>query len=127
MTKTLYTLPVPSTSLTREAFFSTEGGRFAIRFGYERDGREYLAGIIFSNVAAVRTRAERCCKLQQIESSYDELIELEDSQWVMEVRADMEELWRDKWETKHFMIYIDSAGCYEVIAAGWTVIPEELI
>jgi hypothetical protein len=25
----------------------------------------------------------------------------------------------------HFMIYLDSAGCFEVIAESWEVLPEE--
>ena len=29
------------------------------------------------------------------------------------------------WEIHHFMIYVDSAGCYEVAAASWSWLPEE--
>jgi hypothetical protein len=117
----LYSLPVPSTSLTREPYFSTEDGRYSIRFGYIRDGKDIEECVAFNNVAAVRTRAERCCSVEQIETSYDCLVEFESSQWVMEVLADMQDHMRDQWRTRHFMICLDSVGCYEVIADDWEI------
>lgn len=118
--KPLYTITVPSTSFTTEAYFDGQGISPAIRFGYEKDGVMHQGEIKFSKVLAVRTRAERCCKAWHIEEVYDTLVEVKSSLWVEEMRTDTTEQWRNKWEMHHYMIYLDSAGCFEVIAESWT-------
>jgi hypothetical protein len=118
--KALHTISAPSTVFTTEAFWDGRGTHPAIRFGYLKDGSEIHDGIKFGNVCAMRKRAERCCTEWHIRDAYDTLVEVEDSDWVKEVRADMAERWRNKWDMHHYMIYLDSAGCFEVIAASWT-------
>ncbi len=113
----LHTVPVPSTSFTTHAYYDEQGP--AIRYGYKKDGANHQGGIGFSKVCAVRTRAERCCKAWHIEGAYDTLVEVEGSPWAAEIRADTAEQWRDKWEMHHYMIYLDSAGCFEIIAQSW--------
>jgi hypothetical protein len=125
--KLLHTIPVPSTSFTTEAYFDGQGVSPAIRFGYEKDGVEHRGGIKFDNVLAVRTRSERCCKVQHIEGAYDNLVEIEGSPWVEEMQADTQEMWRNKWEMHHYMIYLDSVGCFEVIANSWAALPDEAV
>jgi len=120
--KPLQAVPVPSTSFTTEAYFDGQGSLPAIRFGYQKDGVKHQGGIEFSKVLAVRTRAERCCKSWHIDGAYDMLVEVEGSSWVEEVRADTTEQWRNKWETHHYMIYLDSAGCFEIIAESWAAL-----
>ncbi len=68
----------------------------------------------------MRKREECCCKVWHIEGAYDTLVEVEDSAWVAEMRADTCEQWRNKWETHHYMIYLDSVGCFEIIAESWS-------
>jgi hypothetical protein len=53
------------------------------------------------------------------------LVEVESSPWVNEMRSDTSERWRDTWQMHHYMIYLDSAGCFEVIAESWEALPEE--
>jgi len=77
--RTLYTIPVPSTSLRSEAYL--DGRTPAIRFGYREGGVERQGGIKFSRVAAMRKRAERACTAWHIEGAYDTLVEVEGS-WV---------------------------------------------
>jgi hypothetical protein len=120
--KPLYQISVPSTEFE-------SGGAYlcgnTIRFEFYRDGVLYRSGIRFNHLHAVRNRSERCCKVWHIEDAYDTLVEVEGSQWLEEIRADTAERWRNEWETHHYMIYLDSAGCFEVIAASWEVLPEE--
>src|SRR5208282_2137709 len=111
----LYKVPVPSTAFTTEAYFEDKGPRPAVCFTYKSNGEEQEGQISFSRVAAMRTRAARCCTPWHIEGAYDTLVEVEDSAWVKEVRADTQPLWKDKWPMHHYMIYLDSAGCFEVI------------
>jgi hypothetical protein len=47
------------------------------------------------------------------------------SDWVSELTAAEPTGTRGSWEMHHFMIYIDSAGCYEVAAQSWFLVPEE--
>jgi hypothetical protein len=47
---------------------------------------------------------------------------IEASAWLAEMRNDTPE---STWEMHHYMIYLDSAGCFEVIAASCEVLPEE--
>ncbi len=108
--KPLHTVPVPSTSFTTEAYFDGQGITPSIRFGYEKDGATHQGGIKFSKVAAVRKRAERCCKSWHIEGAYDTLVEVEGSPWVEEIRSDTQEQWRDKWQMHHYMIYLEVKG-----------------
>jgi hypothetical protein len=90
--KPLHTIAVPSTTFTTEAYFDGQGITPSIRFGYERDGTIYRGGITFSKVAAVRSRAERCCTAWHVEGAYDKLVQVDASSWVEEIRADTQEL-----------------------------------
>jgi hypothetical protein len=115
----LYKVPVPSTAFTTEAYLEGKGPRPAVRFTYKANGEEQQGQISFSKVAAMRKRAERCCTPWHIDGAYDTLVEIDESSWVKEVRADTQALWRDKWPMHHYMIYLDSVGCFEVIAESW--------
>ena len=119
----LYKVPRPSTGF-EQTFFDGKGSKKAIRFSYWSDSALVQAGIQFSHVAAVKTRAERCCTAWHIEGAYDTLVEVVDSPWVLELREAMQPEWREKWVTKHYLIYLDSAGCFELVASGFEPIEE---
>jgi hypothetical protein len=60
-----------------------------------------------------------------IEGAYDTVVELEDSPWVAELlMAEPAETW-GRWIIRHFMLFIDGAGCFEVAAESVGVLPEE--
>jgi hypothetical protein len=62
-----------------------------------------------------------------VKDVYDTVGEVMDSDWVGELAAaEPTERW-GSWETHHFMIYIDSEGCFEVVAQSWSLVPEERI
>lgn len=119
----LYEVPVASTDFTLEAHTDDKRGPATICYGYRLDGVDYFGGIKFRFPLCTRTRAERCCKVWHIEA-YDTLMEVQDSSWVEEMRADTKPSWRDKWEMHHYIIYLDSAGCFEVIADSWSSFQE---
>jgi hypothetical protein len=120
----LCTISVPSTDFTREAYLDGSGISPTIRFSYKKDDVELTGGIEFHTVVATRTRAERSCTVWHIDA-YDTLVEIQDSSWVAEIRADTAEQWRDKWPMHHYMICLDSVGCFEVVAESWVAIPGE--
>ena len=117
--RTLYEIPLPSTSIEHTDFC---GG--ILHYHYVRDGEYYRGGIRFKRVPAYRFRAERCSTVPHFEGAYDTLVEVEDSDWVKEIYADTDKLYRDRWEMHHYKIYLDSGGLYEVIAESWEVLPE---
>jgi hypothetical protein len=80
------------------------------------------SGVFFDDVRAYRHRAESHCTEWHI-GAYDSVVEVEDSEWVAELLAAMPPDMRDLFEMHHYMIYLDSAGCYEVVAASWAFVP----
>lgn len=124
----LAVLPVPSsTSFTTEPVFEHPGGEALLRFEYERDGADYRGGLRFERVRAYRFRAEGHCTAWHVEGAYDTLAEVSDSEWVSELlAAEPSETW-GRWEIRHFILYVDSAGCYEIGAQAWSWLPEERV
>ena len=120
----LYTIAVPSTEFLSGAYWDGKGPSPGICFRYQKGGVKYQSAINFQRVLAIRTRAERGCTAWHIEGAYDNLVEIENSPWVSEVRADTNPQWRDQWAMHHFMIYLDSVGCFEVIAESWAAFEE---
>ena len=121
----LYQPPMPSTDFLTDASLCPWGGFPTLRFSYQHDGAAHRGGIRFKRVLATRTRSARCCTEWHIQEAYDTLVEVRDSSWVDELRADIPVRWRDEQEMHHYMIYLDSAGCFEVVAASWEALPEE--
>jgi hypothetical protein len=118
-------LPAPSTSFLSDVVFEHPGGEALLRFEFERDGAAYRGGFRFEKVRAYRFRSEGHCTAWHVEGAYDTLAEVSGSQWVSELlAAEPAETW-GRWEIHHFMIYIDSAGCFEIGAASWSWLPEE--
>ncbi|MGQ0631770.1 MAG: hypothetical protein ACT4P1_12065 [Sporichthyaceae bacterium] len=121
----LVTLPVASTALLSEPVFEFPGGEAVMRFDFEREGERLRGGLRFGRVRAFRFRAEGHCTAWHVEDVYDTLAEVAGSGWVSELlTAEPGETW-GRWVIRHFMIYIDSAGCYEVAAESWSWLAEE--
>lgn len=117
-------IPLPSTEIENTTF-EHDGGSARVCFTYYRRGEVVVAGIEFSQVRAFRHRAESHCTEWHIDDVYDTLVEIESSEWVAELVGDMSPDMRDLFEMHHYMIYFDSSGCYEVVAAAWRFLPEE--
>jgi hypothetical protein len=115
-------LPVPSTSFSSDVVFEHPGGEAVLRFEFERDGAAYRGGLRFEKVRAYRFRSEAHCTAWHVEGVYDTLAEVSSSEWVSELLAADS---ADQWEIHHFMLYVDSAGCYEIGAESWSWLPEE--
>lgn len=114
-----YQLPVPSNELDGGVEFRDLGETVTISFTFRRNGSKHRGAIEFGKVRAYRFRAEVHCTAEQVGSAYDTLVEVTESSWAAEIRGDTALRWRDTWTLRHFMIYIDSNGCYEVLADTW--------
>ncbi|MCW5220686.1 hypothetical protein D5041_13295 [Verminephrobacter aporrectodeae subsp. tuberculatae] len=73
-------------------------------------------GVLFIKPRAFRKREEIYCTVWHIEDAYDTVCEIQGSDWVDELRAAATPDKRDYWVMRHFMIYVDSFGCLEVVA-----------
>lgn len=121
----LATLPMASMSLSTDPVFEHPGGEALLRFEFEQGGVTHRGGLRFEKVRAYRFRSEGHCSAWHVEGVYDTLVQVSGSEWVGELlAAEPAETW-GRWEIRHFMIYIDSAGCYEVAAGSWSWLPEE--
>lgn len=118
--KPLYQIPVPSTELEGDASLCGN----ILCFQYHQNGTLHRRRIKFNQVSATRTRSERCCTAWHIEGAYDTLAEVVGSSWLKEILSDTQEHWRSKWEMHHYIIYLDSAGCFEVVAESWQLADE---
>jgi hypothetical protein len=120
-------LPVPSTSFTSDVVLEAPGGTLTLSFEFQRNKEPYKGGIRFEKVRAYRFRSEGYCTAWHVEGAYDTIAEVTESNWVGELlAAESAETW-GSWEVHHFMIYIDSAGCFEVVAQSWSLVAEERI
>ena len=118
-------LPVASTALRSDPVFVHPGGTALLTFEFERKGVVYRGGLHFQKVRAYRFTSEGHVTPWHIEGTYDTLVEVPGSGWVAELlAAEPTDSW-GRWEIRHYMIYIDSAGCFEVAASGWTWMNEE--
>jgi hypothetical protein len=115
----------PSTAITSDVVAVLEGGDLTLRFQFDRDGALIESGLVFSKVRAHQWRAESHCTAWHIEGAYDTIVEVENSTWVNELLiAEPAETW-GRWVIRHFMLFLDSAGCFEVAAESWALLPEE--
>lgn len=125
MKRRLWETPEPSTaSVSGFVRFTTDGRDVELRFDYDRDGDSYSAGLSFRSVRAFRHRAELYLTEWHITDAYDALVEVTPSEWIAELVAAAPADRRGDWNMRHFMITLDSAGCYEVVAADWEALPE---
>jgi hypothetical protein len=93
-----------------------EGG---LRLGmlYLEEGRKRSAWLRFVKARAFRWRAELYCTSWHVEA-FDRVLEVHDSDWVAELLERSNENYGAQfhWILRHFIVYIDSFGCLEVIA-----------
>lgn len=117
-------LSPPPSAYTEDVVFTDACGDAELRCTYERHGSMFAGGLRFHGVCAYRARAESLCTAWHIEDAYDTLVEVEQSEWVSELwAAEPGETWGQR-TIRHFLIFIDSAGAYEVAAEDVEWLPE---
>jgi hypothetical protein len=117
--KPVYALPVRSSR-----FDDVDYCHDILYYNYVRDGVARSGGIRFARVPAYRFRTERCVRHWEHDAR-DVLSEVEDSEWVREIRADTDESYRDTYGMHHYMINLTHAGTFEIIAESWEALPDE--
>lgn len=108
---------------TDDVAFTDFGGDAELKFSYERDGSLHAGALRFHHVRAYRFRNEHYCTVWHIEGAYDTLVEVEQSDWIDELVATEQGGWA--WRVRHFLIFIDGAGAYEIAAADHESLPKQ--
>jgi hypothetical protein len=115
MKQKLFSLPVASTSFLSDPECIHAGRDFEMRFDY-KSGREQMRGVVaFRKVRGYRQRAEIYCTEWHIKEAYDTVVEIQDSDWSKEFLEIAPDHHKNSWVMRHFMLYVDSFGCLEVL------------
>ena len=114
--KAIFSLPCASTSAMEGPTLIDDDRGLLLSMVCDDDGKRRNTGVLFGKPRALRKRSEIYCTLWHIEGAYDTVCEVQGSDWVDELRAVAVPEWRDYWIMRHFMIYLDSFGCLEVVA-----------
>lgn len=112
----LLELSFPSTAAIRDPTSCTDGGDLLLSMEFDDEGRKRSVCLRFVKQRAFRKRSETYCTVWHVNDTYDTVCEVHGSDWVKELREASAPEWRDQWVMRHFMIYVDSFGCLEVIA-----------
>jgi hypothetical protein len=115
----VFEIPVPSTEISGPVRFEDLGSSTRISFDYPGGSEMRGCTLVFTRVRAYRHRAEVHCTKWHIENAYDTLVEVVPSSWAQEIVRDTAAGWEREWQLRHFMIYFDSAGSYEILADSW--------
>jgi hypothetical protein len=96
--------------------------RLILEYDYEAQSGGYKwSRVEFTGVRAVSFTAYESCDVQQVDA-YGKLLELSESSWIERLRqthfATM-----DNADLRHYRIFLDEVGCYEVAATGFRAEP----
>ena len=112
----IFSLPCASTDAIRGPTLVNQDNGLLLSLICDDDGSKSSFGVLFIKPRAFRKREEVYCTTWHVNDVYDTICEIKESDWVAELRKDAVLEWRDFWTMRHFMIYLDSFGCFEVIA-----------
>jgi hypothetical protein len=109
-------LPLASTAVIIDPTLRTDGGDLLLSMDFDDAGQRRPACLRFVRQRAFRKRSETYCTAWHVTDTFDAVCEVQGSDWVQELRTAAQPEWRDRWVMRHFMIYVDSFGCLEVVA-----------
>lgn len=112
----IFSLPYPSTDIANGTSYRNEGGDLLLSMDFYENNNKHTVNLRFVKERAFRGRSEIYCTTWHIDDVYDTVCEVQGSKWVKELLSDCASGWEDEWVMRHFMIYIDSFGCIEVVA-----------
>lgn len=112
----LFSLPCASTAAIQGPTLIDQDRGLLLSMVCDDDGQQRSVGVLFVKPRAFRKREETYCTGWHVNDAYDTVCEIQGSDWVEELRAAAVPEWRDYWVMRHFMIYVDSFGCLEVVA-----------
>lgn len=109
-------LPVASTAITDSPVLRTAGSDLLLSMNFDDEGHIRATTLRFVKQRAFRKRSEIYCTGWHVTDAYDTVCEVAKSEWVQELRAASSAASSAVWVMRHFIIYVDSFGCLEVVA-----------
>jgi hypothetical protein len=117
----LWTLPVPSSSLTRGPTLSVLARRSCeIAYFVEADDSDRRSSIVFEGVEAFKCTYMTALSIDMINLAYDKLVRIKPSSWLADVVKVSDSYYRNRGQSEraplqHLMICFDDGPCYEFI------------
>jgi hypothetical protein len=121
----LFSLPCPSTAAIQGPMLVDQDTGLLLSLVCDDDGRKRSIGVAFVKPRAYRKREETYCTQWHIKDTYDTVCEIGESDWVAELRKDAVPEWRERWVMRHFIVYVDGFGCFEVVAESAALVDED--
>jgi len=110
----VWALPFKSQEFAKGPELVQQRGKVELRLDHETEGGGYeWTAIRFQELHAISFTAWRSCTRDQVRA-YDRLVEVDPSGWV----ASLASLPKG---VKHYRVFFDEWGCYDVIAQGFAV------
>lgn len=101
-------------------------GRLTLRYDAEGDAGVEWTVLSFVMVLAVRFTPDPACAPWMIEA-YSRVCELTTTTWLDELRAAADQSSKLSPSARHFLIYFDHIGCWEVLAETFQIEPDALL
>lgn len=119
MAKTIFTLPVPSTSLLDNPIFKEELGRTcSITCCYESGIEVITLKLLFKGVEAYKSTYYKACTMDMM-AAYDKVNIMDQSNWLNEIKEQLLKSNQTTMDLKHLAIYFDDGPCYEFICQSF--------
>ena len=121
----LFSIQGPSTGAIEGPHIHDIGSDLLLTLTLDDDGRIRKNEILFVKTRAIRQRNEPYCTSWHVKDAYDTFCEVQPSSWVVELLGDSHLSRKDEFVLRHFIIYLDSFGCLEVVAESARLLPDD--
>ena len=120
MKSIIWKMPVPTSGLSTPKFRElTKHNCSIICASEEEDGIDL--SIVFEGVEAYKSTLYRAITVQMREASYDELVDVGESDWLLTVRKQMDKYDIEATRLRHLVICFDDGPCYEIICKAFQI------
>lgn len=114
----VWKLPCASQEFLESPLASLNGGNLSISYDFEqRNGKYAKSSFSFHDVEFFKFTLYETCKPEQVDA-YDKLVEIENSALLADHQSSKIE---KDLGLKHYRIFFDEIGCYDVVAKGLVV------
>lgn len=114
--------PIPS-AYTESSRLVLDGSNAVLTCVYEHRGAMYSGGFSFSQVRAIRFLAEAHTEIWHLAAAGSGvLVHVHDSAWIHDLRS-AQPGYSDRWLPRHYLIYVESEGAYEIAATSFETLP----
>ena len=110
-----WTFPVPSQEFEHMPRLEWMGADLELRYEFYSETGELLSSsVAFKDAVAYAFKGYEHCSIDEV-NAYDRIVEISDSSW-------MRSLARLGPEKKHFRMFFDELGCFDIVASS--VLPQ---